>query len=66
MTENGIRDTIFNLDRSMTCIIIAHRLTTIRSCDRIYVMKNGTVAETGTYEELMEKQGEFYRLWNAM
>ena len=66
VTENGIRDTIFNLDRSMTCIIIAHRLTTIRSCDRIYVMKNGTVAETGSYEELMEKQGEFYRLWNAM
>ena len=66
VTENGIRDTIFSLDRSMTCIIIAHRLTTIRSCDRIYVMKNGTVAETGTYEELMEKQGEFYRLWNAM
>ena len=66
VTENGIRDTIFNLDRSMTCVIIAHRLTTIRSCDRIYVMKNGAVAETGTYEELMEKKGEFYRLWNAM
>ena len=66
VTENGIRDTIFNLDRNMTCIIIAHRLTTIRSCDRIYVMKNGTIAETGTYDELMKNQGEFYRLWNAM
>ena len=66
VTENGIRDTIFNLDRNMTCIIIAHRLTTIRSCDRIYVMKDGTVEETGTYDELMNKRGEFYRLWNAM
>ena len=66
VTENGIRDTILQLDSNMTCIMIAHRLTTIRSCDRIYVMKNGAVAETGTYDELMEKQGEFYRLWNAM
>lgn len=66
VTENGIRDTLFDLERNMTCIIIAHRLTTIRSCNRIYVMKNGTVAETGTYKDLMEKQGEFYRLWNAM
>ena len=65
VTENGIRDTIINLDRGMTCIIIAHRLSTIRSCDCIYVMKEGTVVEMGTYEELLEKRGEFYRLWNA-
>ena len=66
VTENSIRDTIFNLNRNMTCIIIAHRLTTIRNCDLIYVMKDGSVAETGTYEELMKIKGEFYRLWNAM
>ena len=66
VTENAIRDTIFQLDREIACIVIAHRLTTIRSCDRIYVMKNGTVTETGRYEELMAAKGEFYRLWNAM
>ena len=66
MTENSIRDTIFNLEQDITCIIIAHRLTTIRSCDRIYVMKEGSIAESGTFDELMAAKGEFFRLWNAM
>lgn len=66
VTENAIRDTVFQLDREIACVVIAHRLTTIRSCDRIYVMKDGAVVETGAYAELMAAKGEFYRLWNAM
>ena len=47
---------------SCTRIVIAHRLSTIRCCDRIFVMDEGKIAESGTYEELMEKQGLFYEL----
>jgi NHLM bacteriocin system ABC transporter ATP-binding protein len=45
-----------------TRIIIAHRLSTIRSVDRIVVLENGRVAETGTYEELVGREGAFRRL----
>ncbi|MET3290194.1 UNVERIFIED_CONTAM: ATP-binding cassette subfamily B protein [Brevibacillus sp. OAP136] len=45
-----------------TIITIAHRLSTIRNYDRIVVMDDGTVAETGTYDELMDHKGVFYQL----
>lgn len=49
---------------SLNCsqIIIAHRMSTIKSCDRIIVIKNGRLAEMGSFEELMEQNGEFARL----
>jgi ATP-binding cassette subfamily C protein len=47
-----------------TRIVIAHRLSTIRSADRIIVLEAGTVAESGTYEELMAKDGVFKALVN--
>jgi ABC-type bacteriocin/lantibiotic exporter with double-glycine peptidase domain len=45
-----------------TRIIIAHRLSTIRSADRILVLENGRIAESGTYDELVDRQGAFRRL----
>ncbi len=45
-----------------TRIIIAHRLSTIRSADRIVVLENGRIAETGTYDELVGREGAFRRL----
>jgi ABC-type bacteriocin/lantibiotic exporter with double-glycine peptidase domain len=45
-----------------TRIVIAHRLSTIRQCDRILVLNEGHIAEDGTYDELVEKQGYFYEL----
>ena len=47
-------------ERGITCIVIAHRLSTIRSCDKIVVMKNGEIADSGTHKELMENS-ELYR-----
>jgi len=43
-------------------IVIAHRLSTIRNSDVILVMKDGSVVEQGSYEELMKKKGEFYKM----
>ena len=45
-----------------TKVVIAHRLSTVMNCDRIYVMEKGTVVEQGNYQELMEKRGRFYDL----
>ena len=45
-----------------TRVVIAHRLSTIRHCDRILVMDGGTIAEEGSYEELLEKGGLFKEL----
>lgn len=47
---------------AVTRIVIAHRLSTIRKCDRILVMDKGTVAESGTFEELVKQDGIFAKL----
>ena len=47
---------------NITRIVVAHRLSTIEDCDRIIVMDKGSVVEVGSYEELMEARGLFYRM----
>lgn len=52
-----------NLDKmNATRVIVAHRLSTVRNCDRILVLNNGRIAEEGNYDSLMEKKGLFWRL----
>ena len=48
--------------RNMTRVMIAHRLTTVMNCDRIYVFNEGRIEETGSYKELMENKGLFYKM----
>ncbi len=65
ITEQSFQKTIDHLDTNITCIIIAHRLKTIKSCDYIYVMEKGSVFESGTHEELIDKHGIYYQNVNA-
>lgn len=52
-----------SLDKmNITRIVVAHRLSTIKNCDRILVLKDGIIAEQGTYDELMKKGGLFFEL----
>lgn len=49
-------------DRGITCIVVAHRLSTIRDCDKILVMHKGRIVEQGTHSELYEKNGYYTKL----
>ncbi len=54
------------LAKGRTTITIAHRLTTIRHYDRILVLEGDGIAESGSHEALLKKQGIYYRLWNGI
>ena len=59
-TESKVVEAICK--RGITCIVIAHRLSTVRDCDEILVMKHGQVIERGTHEELFEQDGVYKEL----
>jgi ATP-binding cassette subfamily B protein len=63
-TEVHLQDAIANLMRGRTCVVVAHRLTTARTADRIVVLNNGVMVETGNHASLMAAQGFYYRLYN--
>ena len=62
-TENVIFDTIYNKLPDRTMLIVAHRLSTIKNCDKIIVLDDGKVIEQGTHEELLSREGRYYELW---
>ena len=62
ISEKKIQDSIQKLVKGRTTLIVAHRLSTIRNADRIAVIEKGNVLECGSYEELIEKKGAFYRM----
>ncbi len=62
-TENIIFDMIYNKFKNKSMLIIAHRLSTVKNCDKIIVLENGEIVEEGTHYELLEKQGKYYKLW---
>ncbi|GIM48397.1 bacteriocin cleavage/export ABC transporter [Collibacillus ludicampi] len=63
ITEKVIEKIIHEFNDGITTIIIAHRLSTVRRCDRIFVMDNGEIIESGTHEQLISMRGMYYNLW---
>ena len=59
LTEKNVMRAVDNLNRKMTIIIVAHRLSTVKNCDQIYFFKNGTVADSGNYESLIKTYKTF-------
>jgi len=62
-TEAAIQRSLFKIAKERTTIIIAHRLSTIRHADKIFVLERGELAESGTHEELVRKDGIYKQLW---
>ncbi len=62
-TENVIFDMIYRKFKDKSMLIIAHRLATVKNCDEILVLDQGEIVEQGTHEKLLEKKGQYYKLW---
>ncbi len=62
ISEKEVSTALDNISSNCTTFVVAHRLSTIKEADRIIVIDNGTIAESGSFDELMEKKGLFYRM----
>ncbi|MBF9020214.1 ATP-binding cassette domain-containing protein [Rhodobacterales bacterium HKCCA1058] len=59
LTEQVVMDAVNNLDHEITIILVAHRLSTVRQCDQIYLLEQGEVVAQGTFEELSQGNEQF-------
>jgi len=59
LTEQAVMDAVHNLSHRKTIILIAHRLSTVRECDQIFMLENGQLIDQGKYEELIENNTQF-------
>ena len=65
LEETRIYEQFARIAKGKTAIIVTHRLGSVRLADRVFVMKDGGLAEEGTHEELMRLDGEYARLYRA-
>jgi len=64
LTEQAVMEAVHNLGHEITVILIAHRLSTVRQCDRIYLLERGEVRTSGTYDELIASNQQFAAMAN--
>lgn len=60
-----IMDVIHQLAQTKTILLISHRLANVVKSDRIYMMKDGSVAENGTHDQLIRQNGEYAKLYRS-
>jgi len=65
LTEKAVMDAVANLGHAKTIVMIAHRLSTVRDCDTIYMLEQGRVVAAGSYDELIETNRQFRALAGA-
>lgn len=63
-TEKRIQESLQKISKNQTTIIIAHRLSTIVDADKIFVLDQGVIAESGTHAKLLQQNGLYAKLWN--
>jgi ATP-binding cassette, subfamily B, bacterial PglK len=64
ITENLVMQAVYNLSRQITIIIIAHRLSTVEKCDKIFIMENGQVVDQGNFSSLLKNSKKFQKMTN--
>ena len=64
-TEIKVQEAFAELMKGRTSFIVAHRLSTIRNADVIIAMKDGKIVEYGNHDELLEKRGMYYEMYNS-
>lgn len=64
-SEKLVMDALDKASENTTCLLIAHRLATVRNADRIYVFDQGKIVEKGTHDELISQQGVYFNLVKA-
>ncbi len=63
-SEQKIQDSLAHFFKDVTAVVIAHRLSTIKEMDKIIVLEHGRILETGTFDELYQKDGRFREFWD--
>jgi len=63
--EKEIQETLDSISKDRTTIVIAHRLTTVKNADKIFLLGSGELLESGTHDELIKKEGRYYNLQKA-
>ena len=65
ISEKIIQESLHNLIKNKTVIVIAHRLSTIKNMDRIMVLEKGELIESGSHDDLVNKNGKYSKLWKT-
>ena len=59
ITEQAVMDALHNVGEKKTVILVAHRITTVKKCDQIFILENGKITGSGGYQELMNSSDVF-------
>ena len=65
ITQKEIQDSIDNIAKDYTIIIVAHRLSTIMNCTKIYILYKGQIFDTGTHKELFKNNKSYKKMYNS-